>query len=78
MEKVWRKGGKVLQTHGVCGKLTVKDGWLMCPICGRQKLLRLRPDTVAKALPVYCKRCGQESIVNIDQSLSQRRDPTSA
>ncbi|HIT31669.1 MAG TPA: conjugal transfer protein [Candidatus Enterenecus stercoripullorum] len=50
----------------------------MCPACGRQKVLRLRPGTQAKDLPVYCKRCGQESIVNIDQSLSQRRDPTSA
>lgn len=36
----------------------------MCPVCG-QKLLRLTSTTTAKDLPVYCKRCRQESIVNI-------------
>lgn len=67
-----------MQSKEKCGKLTVKDGWLLCPVCGKHKVLRLTPGTTAKDLPVYCKRCGQESIVNIDQSLSQRRDPTSA
>lgn len=37
----------------------------MCPACGKHKLLRLEPDTAAENLPVYCKRCGTESIVNI-------------
>lgn len=37
----------------------------MCPACGKHKVLRLTPTTVAKDLPVYCKRCGKESIVNI-------------
>ena len=48
------------------GKLIVKDGWLMCPQCGKMKVLRLEAETTAHALPVYCRRCGQESIVNID------------
>ena len=63
---------KTLQSQGKCGKLTVKDGWLLCPVCGKQKVLRLTPGTTAKDLPVYCKLCRQESIVDIDQSLSQR------
>ena len=45
----------------------VKDGWLMCPVCGKQKLLRVTPETTAHHLPVYCKRCGTESVVNIQQ-----------
>ena len=68
------RGVKALQNQGKCDKLTVKDGWLLCPVCGKHKVLRLTPGTTAKDLPVYCKRCGQESIVNIDQSLSQRRE----
>ena len=46
--------------------IQVKDQWLICPHCGKQKVQRLTPTTQAKNLPVYCKRCGTESIVNID------------
>ena len=47
-------------------KLVVKDGWVICPVCGKGKLLKLRPDTTTRNLPCKCKRCGQESLVNID------------
>ena len=53
-------------------KLVIKDGWLMCPSCGKHRVLRVYPDTRAKCLQVYCKRCGQENIVNIDECLCQR------
>lgn len=39
--------------------------WLMCPACGKQKLARVMPSTEVKDLVLHCKRCGQESIVNI-------------
>ena len=48
------------------GKLIVKDGWLMCPICRKGKLLKVRADTTAHNLPRKCKRCGQETLVNIE------------
>lgn len=67
-----------MQSQAKHGKLIMKDGWLMCPVCGKKKVLRLMPETTAKDLPVYCPRCGQESIVTIDQRLSQRRKSTSA
>lgn len=41
----------------------------MCPRCGRGKVLRLNPKTRATSLVVYCKHCGMESIVNIDECL---------
>lgn len=44
----------------------------MCPKCGKQKLLRLTPATEVKDLPVYCKRCCQESIVNISPEPAPR------
>lgn len=53
-------------------KLSVKDGWISCPGCGRH-LLRIEPETEAKQLPVYCRGCRREIIVNIDRGLSARR-----
>ena len=57
---------EVLQQHLESGKIVIRNGWLMCPVCGKGKVLKLREDTTAYALPVYCRRCGQESIVNIE------------
>ena len=34
-------------------------------MCIRDRL-KIRPDTTARNLPRKCKRCGQESIVNIE------------
>ena len=43
---------------------TLKRRYL-CPLCGKQTVLWLLPDTEIKNLPIKCKRCGKESIVNI-------------
>lgn len=51
------------------GRIKAKDGWLICPKCGRGKVLKLNPATRATDLVVYCKVCGKESIVNIDECL---------
>ena len=55
-----------MQTKRKADTLVIKDGWVMCPVCGKMKVLRIEPDTTAHALPVYCRRCGQESVVNIE------------
>lgn len=52
-------------------KLAVKNRWLICPACGRGKVLKLNPGTRAVELTVFCKVCGAESIVNIDECLCQ-------
>ncbi len=62
-----------MQTEIRCGKMVTRDGYLLCPICQRQKVLRILPGTEGKQIAVYCKNCRKESIVNIDKmSLSQR------
>ena len=63
---------KPLQDGQKCGKLTVKDGWVICPVCRKGKVLRVREDTEVRNLEVSCKLCRQKSIVNI-KSLSQSR-----
>lgn len=56
---------KQLQNSPACGIIQVKDGWLICPRCNRKRLLRIRPDTQCRNLPVYCTNCRAESVVNI-------------
>lgn len=46
------------------GKIKTNSGWLHCPVCG-QKLIKLLPNTRASNLLVYCRKCGEESVVNI-------------
>ena len=37
----------------------------LCPLCGKHTILWLLPTTEIKDLPVKCKRCGKETVVNI-------------
>lgn len=68
----------MLQLQRKDGKLVTEDGKVICPSCGRPTQYRVRPDTLAKNWPVWCKHCRRETIVNIDVSLSQCRKSTSA
>lgn len=58
-------------------KLVIKDGWLTCPICKRnRRLLRIREDTEAKNLLIYCRDCKTECILDIARGQSvKRRSP---
>lgn len=60
-----------MQATAKHGKMIARDGKLICPLCGKGKVLKLKPTTRAEDLVVYCKVCGKESIVNIDECLCQ-------
>ena len=51
--------------------LIAKDGWLICPVCGKGRVKKLLPTTRTTDDVVYCKLCGKEAIVNINQCLCQ-------
>lgn len=55
----------------------IECGWLICPNCKRNhRLLRVEPETQARGLPVYCRDCKTEIILNIDRGQSvERRSP---
>lgn len=48
-----------------CGKMGTKQRRVLCPVCGKHTVLWLLPSTRVKDLPVKCKRCGRESVLNI-------------
>lgn len=37
--------------------LAVRDGYLECPYCKASRVQRVRRDTEAKRLQVYCRKC---------------------
>lgn len=58
-----------MQTADNHGKmLTVKDGYLACHICRRNKrLMRIDPDTQGHGIVVYCRVCKTAHKVDIVQ-----------
>ena len=42
--------------------------WIFCPICGNKTRNKIREDTELKNFPLYCPKCKQEQIVNVQHS----------
>lgn len=45
--------------------------WVLCPICGGKTRTKIRPDTEAKNLIVFCPKCKSESVVDIKDMKSK-------
>ncbi len=54
--------------HNVAVKndIEIERRRFLCPLCGKHTLLWLLSDTAIKNLPIKCKRCGREIIVNVE------------
>lgn len=44
-----------------------QKNWLLCPACGSKTRLKLREDTVLKNFPLFCPKCKQEILINVQQ-----------
>lgn len=63
-----------MQSEEKRDKITAVNGWIPCPVCGRNRhLLRITDDTEAAMLPVYCRTCKREIILNIARGQSVKR-----
>lgn len=62
-----------MQSRGKGGKLSVVNGFVGCPECGYRQLLKIRPDTEARCLQVFCRRCKREILLDIDKGESVKR-----
>lgn len=56
--------GVLINTHA-CDKIIANQKRLLCPACKKATVLYLLPSTQVKDLPVKCKRCRAEMILNI-------------
>lgn len=61
---------EMLKKRMKCAKLSVENGWAACPICGNRHLVRILPTTALTDAVLYCKKCKQELLVNIEPSAS--------
>lgn len=54
--------------QGAYGKIPVKDGWIACPRCKRNRRLhKIEPDTTARNLPVFCRDCKTEFLIDVEK-----------
>ena len=57
---------KLLQNIPKDGKLQVKDGRIVCPVCKQKTNQVVLPETKADYLQVWCPNCKAKHIVNIN------------
>lgn len=55
-----------MQREEKSGKLTVRKGFVVCPVCKMDTNQFVRADTTAHNLQIWCRNCKSIHIVNID------------
>lgn len=56
---------KHLHFQEMRGKLNIKGGLIVCPVCRQKTNQSVRKDTQAKNLPLWCRTCKTLHYVNI-------------
>nr|DAU60742.1 MAG TPA: cysteine-rich protein [Caudoviricetes sp.] len=52
------------------------EQWLFCPVCNNKTRIKLRVDTVLKNFPLYCPKCKQELLINVQRlNISVIKEP---
>jgi ribosomal protein L44E len=44
-----------------------KEEWLLCPVCKSKTRTRIRGDTTLTNFPLFCPKCKQETLVNVQK-----------
>jgi uncharacterized protein YbaR (Trm112 family) len=39
--------------------------WVACPICNNKTRIKIREDTIMENFPLFCPKCKQEKIINV-------------
>jgi ribosomal protein L44E len=43
-----------------------KTKWIYCPVCGSKTRDRVRADTILRNYPLYCPKCRQETLIEVE------------
>ena len=43
-----------------------RENWIYCPICNNKTRIKIRKETMAENLPVFCPKCKIQSILGIE------------
>ena len=46
--------------------LSINSQWILCPLCGNKTRNKIRKDTVLKNYPLYCPKCRQETLIEVE------------
>lgn len=49
--------------------MEIRTEWVKCPVCGNKTRNKVREDTVLKKYPLFCPKCKQETLVEIENFL---------
>ena len=41
--------------------------WLICPVCQQKTRLRIQENTEFKNFPLYCPKCKQETLIDVNK-----------
>ena len=53
-----------------------KGAWILCPVCGNKTRTKIRKETILENFPLFCPKCKQETIVNIEKlNMSVVKEP---
>ncbi len=44
-----------------------QEEWIRCPICGNKTRDKIREDTILQNLPLFCPKCKQETLINVEK-----------
>lgn len=44
-----------------------KEEWLLCPVCKNKTRIKLLYNTILFNFPLFCPKCKQETLVNVQQ-----------
>lgn len=39
--------------------------WIVCPVCTNKTRDRIREDTILKNYPLYCPKCKQQTLIEV-------------
>ena len=43
------------------------EKWVLCPVCGNKTRIKIRENTVLLNFPLFCPKCRQEHLINVQQ-----------